>query len=353
VSHFARLSARAEQSCVPVSALFELTGRCNLDCAHCHLDIAHPPPELTTAEALDVIDQLADAGTLFLTLSGGELFLRPDALTVAAHARARGLALKIFTNATRIDRALAERIVALRPLSVEVSLYGSHAALHDGVTQRRRALRRTLRGLVHLRRAGATLVLKAPLVHAAAGDVDGLHALATRLGARLTFDPLVKPRTDGEAAPLALRADDHVLARAIANPRSGLKQPSLPERPAADEAPCALARRTVKIDPIGNVFPCVSWPDPVGNLRRARFAEVWRGGPLLDQLRALRWRDLHGDCDGCGQAGYCHRCTAVALLEDGDLYGPSREACRIADATERAHGLTPAARGRLRLPVVA
>jgi radical SAM protein with 4Fe4S-binding SPASM domain len=347
VSHLARLAARAESGTVPLSALFELTGRCNLDCGHCHLDIASPPPELTTDEAIGVIDQLAEAGTMFLTLSGGELFLRPDALVVAAHARARGMALKLFTNATRIDRALAEQIVALDPLSVEVSIYGTHGALHDRVTQRRRALRRTLRGLVHLRRAGAPLVLKAPLVQSAAGDVDRLVALADRLGARVVFDPYIKPRAGGDDAPFALRADDRSLAAAIAHPRSGLRPAVLPSPPSRDEAPCAVGRRTLKIDANGDVFPCGSWPEAVGNLRSTPLAEIWRGGPLLDRLRALRWGDLHGDCDGCGQSGYCHRCTAVALLEDGDLYGPSREACRIASATDG----TPTR--RLRLPVLA
>ena len=38
-----RLSDRALHANVPLSALFELTGRCNLDCGHCYLDIANPP----------------------------------------------------------------------------------------------------------------------------------------------------------------------------------------------------------------------------------------------------------------------------------------------------------------------
>src|SRR6478735_2820847 len=90
MSHFARLTGRAEAVSAPLSALFELTGRCNLDCSHCYLDIAHPPEELSTAEAIAVVDQLADVGTMFLMLTGGELFLRPDALVIAAHARSRG-----------------------------------------------------------------------------------------------------------------------------------------------------------------------------------------------------------------------------------------------------------------------
>ena len=69
------------------------------------------------------------------------------------------------------------------------------------------------------------------------------------------------------------------------------------------------------------------------------FDELWRSGELLDRLRALRVRDLVGECSGCGQAGYCGRCTAVALIEHGNELGPTLESCRVADAKERALGI--------------
>jgi radical SAM protein with 4Fe4S-binding SPASM domain len=333
-----RLADRAQAARAPLSALFELTGRCNLDCGHCYLDIAHPPDELDTDECKRVIDQLADAGTLFLTLTGGELFLRKDALEIAAHARRRGLALRLFTNATRITRELASEIARLRPMAVEVSVYGTHASAHDAVARRSGTLRRTLRGVVLLKCAGVQVGLKAPLLAGVAAEVDRLYALADRLGVPMVFDPLVKPRNDAERAPLALRASPEELAVALAHPRAGVRDKSLPGPRSADSEPCAIARRTTKIAPNGDVFPCPTWPEPVGNLRTHGFAELWAGGPLLDRLRAIRVGDLHGDCAGCGQSGYCGRCGAVALLEHGDALGPARESCRVADAKEQAAG---------------
>jgi radical SAM protein with 4Fe4S-binding SPASM domain len=353
-----RLVARAEEVRAPLSVLFELTGRCNLDCGHCYLDIAHPPDELSTADAIRVVDRLADAGTLFLTLSGGELFLRPDALVIAAHARRRGLALRLYTNATRVTRALAQEIARLRPLSVEVSIYGTHGVLHDAVT-RRHALRRTLRGLVHLRRAGVNLVLKTPLVSVASEEVDALAAWADRLSARIAFDPFIKTRTDGNRAPVALRADLERLARAMVNPRAGtLAADGLGAPPDSGEAPCAIGRRTAKVSPTGDVYPCGSYPQPIGNLLERSFGELWAEGasPVLDRLRAMTWGSLTGDCAGCAQSGYCNRCSAAALVENGDENGPSREACRIADAKELALGVptrsTRRPDGKVKLRVV-
>lgn len=347
MSHLDRLAQRALEGNVPLSVLFELTGRCNLDCGHCYLDIAHPPPEMSTAQALATIDQIADAGALFLALSGGELFLRRDALLVARHARARGLAIRLFTNATRIDRRLAAEIAELRPLAVEISLYGAGARRHDQVTQRSRSLRRTLRGAILLRRAGVRVGLKAPLLGPVAGELDALHRVADRIGASLAFDPFVTPRHDGDTRPLSLRADTEALAAALAHPALGwAARASLPAPPSPDDLPCAIARRTCRISPSGDVYPCPTWPEPAGNLLERPLVEIWRGGPLLDRLRAIRVRDLEGDCRGCGQSGYCGRCMAVAHIENGNALGPSRESCRIADAKELALGAAPSSRPR-------
>lgn len=337
MTHLDRLAARAQARNAPLSALFELTGRCNLGCAHCHLDVEHPPPEMTTAQALHVVGELQRAGTLFLALSGGEVFLRDDALTVAAHARRLGMAVRIFTNATRITPALAAGIARVKPLAVEVSIYGASAGVHDTMT-RRRAFRRTLRGVLLLRRAGISVGLKAPLLSSVAGELDRILALADRVGARMAIDPMVTPRLDGAAAPTALRATDVGLACSLAHPRLGFPRPLAPP-PRPDEAPCALGTRAVRISPTGDVHPCASYPLPVGNMLERPFAEIWAGGALLDRLRAIRVRELAGDCGGCRRLGYCHRCMAVALLEHGDELGPARESCRIAEAQERCTGI--------------
>jgi radical SAM protein with 4Fe4S-binding SPASM domain len=358
LSHLERIAARAMDRQIPLSVLFELTGRCNLDCGHCYLDIAHPPPELSTAQAIAVVDQVADAGALFLTLSGGELFLRKDALEVARHARSRGLALRLFTNATRIDRALAREIAELRPLAVEISLYGADARRHDEVTQRRRSLRRTLRGALLLARAGVRVGLKAPILGLVAGEMDALARVGARIGAAMAFDPFVTPRHDGNVRPVTMRAETAALASALADPRLGWsKTSSLPPPKGPDDLPCAIARRTCRIDPSGNVYPCPTWPEPIGNALDRPLTELWQGGPLLDRLRAVRVRDLHGECEDCSQSGYCGRCMAVARIEHGDEMGPSRESCRVATAKELALGLPPRrvaaeGAGRVRLRVV-
>jgi radical SAM protein with 4Fe4S-binding SPASM domain len=357
---FADVVEHAHQASVPLSALAELTGRCNLDCRHCYLDLVHPPEEMTTAQWRDAIDQLAQAGTFFLTLTGGEIFLRRDALEIAEHARRRGMALRLFTNATRIDRALARDIARIRPMAVEVSLYAAHGEVHQAVTQRRGSLRRTLRGVALLRRQGVTVGLKAPLLALAASEIDQVMAVGDRLGCKVTFDPTVNPRRDGDRTPLEVRPELDQLTEMLRHPRLGALRSGLHPPISSDQSPCAIGRRTTRISPNGDVFPCPSYPVAAGNLRRQPFRDIWARGELLEHLRGLTFADLDPECTDCSQSGYCNRCLAQALTEHGNELGPDREACRLAEAKERALGVPPrrpgswqrGAGGRVRLVVV-
>jgi radical SAM protein with 4Fe4S-binding SPASM domain len=82
---------------------------------------------------------------------------------------------------------------------------------------------------------------------------------------------------------------------------------------------------------------------PAGNVRTGRLKEIWKESPLFQRLRARRYSDLV-PCATCPRSGYCGRCSAIALLEDGNLDGPSTRACHIAELRERAWGV-PAPEG--------
>src|SRR5256886_17584547 len=92
-----RLIARTVRKRLPLSVHFDLTYRCNERCVHCYLD-HEDHGELSTAGCIDALEQLAKAGTLFLTFSGGELFLRRDLGGLLATARRLRVDVKFHTN---------------------------------------------------------------------------------------------------------------------------------------------------------------------------------------------------------------------------------------------------------------
>jgi MoaA/NifB/PqqE/SkfB family radical SAM enzyme len=326
-AQYDRLVRRASAAHVPLSVLFEVTHRCNLGCEHCYLTegpVGRPRPtrdELTLDEIRRVLGELASAGTLFLTLTGGEVFLRRDFLDIVAAARDLGFSVTVFTTGTLLTPRTAEALAALHPLSVEISVYSARAEVHDRVTRIPGSHARSLAALRCLRDHGVTILIKSPLMSITSGEYRDLLALADDLGAGCGFDPMLVPRRDGNRAPLALapsRQDlrdffsDPVLAREWAQP-----VPCVPER---GEELCGSARRTCMISPYGEVFACAVHPLPAGTLRERSFQEIWHHAPLLQEIRSKTAADLR---PGAGGAG-AFRCSALALVEDGDYLGRFR-----------------------------
>lgn len=364
MNHLTSVSRRALTANVPLSVQFEITGRCNLDCQHCYLDIRKPPPELSTDEIFSILDQLAAAGTLFLTITGGEVFLRKDLLPILRRARELGFALRLFTSGTRLTWETAREIAKLDLVGVEMSLYGARCDVHDAITRRPGSHRKTVRAALMLKRLGVKVVLKAPVLTELEGGHNEFMALAERVGARGKMDPAVMPRRDGELAPTQMRASSEALAKAFLDLKVLKEGDALPPPMHPDNAPCAVARRTARIGPDGQVYPCATYPDPVGNLRERSFKDIWWGDdPLLAKLRAFTVKDSGSTCGSCSKSGYCSRCLALAVIEHRDIQAPVADACRVAHAKDLAVGngaaLPPGmardsgARLRRSLPIVA
>jgi AdoMet-dependent heme synthase len=82
------LNAKVTEAGVPFSVQLDVTYRCNERCVHCYLD-HEDHGEMTLQEIKSLLDQLADAGMFFLTLSGGEVMMRMDFFDILEYARQR------------------------------------------------------------------------------------------------------------------------------------------------------------------------------------------------------------------------------------------------------------------------
>src|SRR6201993_2095377 len=144
------MTEKARARNVPLGAQIDLTYRCNERCVHCYLD-HDDHGEMTTAEIRDVLDQLADAGVFFLTVSGGEVFMRRDFLDIIEYARSLMFCVKIKTNAFMIGDKEAERLRDLMVQDVQVSIYSHRPEVHDAITLLPGSLKRSIAGIRRLR----------------------------------------------------------------------------------------------------------------------------------------------------------------------------------------------------------
>jgi radical SAM protein with 4Fe4S-binding SPASM domain len=339
-----RLAARGMATHVPLSVHVDVTMRCNERCVHCYRVVERKRAELTTEEIRDLLDQLARAGTLYLTFSGGEVFLRGDLFDLLAHARRRRFDLRLKSNALRVSAATAGRLRDLGVRQVDVSLYSADPAVHDRITCVPGSHARTLEGVARLHEAGLRVKLNCPLMSVNVGGYREIRALAERLGVLYGFDPMISARNDGDRAPVRLRVGPADLRRVMDDPLLRSTGPVPPPRPAAGAPPrdggeiaCGAGHTACYVGAYGDVTPCVAMPVVCGNIRDEPFEAIWRRSARMLEVRSIRVRDLH-TCSGCAASPFCGRCPGQALVEDGDLYGPAHAACTNALAAARAAG---------------
>src|SRR5258707_3656163 len=119
---------------VPRLIFWELTTGCNLRCVHRRASATElsSPDDLSTSEALALIDQFAKFAPLILVMTGGEPLFRKDIFQLASYATSQGIKVALATNGTLVTEEIAKRIREAGIVRVAISLDGVDAATHDG-----------------------------------------------------------------------------------------------------------------------------------------------------------------------------------------------------------------------------
>jgi mycofactocin biosynthetic radical S-adenosylmethionine protein MftC len=324
-----RLMATAWRQNLLVSVLVELTYRCNLDCFFCYNDLALQGAPLSREQYFRFFDELRDLEVLHLTLSGGEPLAHPDFLALGARARELGFVVRIKSNGHALRGELARRVRdEVDPLVIEVSLHGAIAATHDRQTRVPGSFERLLANLAELRALGLRVKLNSTLTAWNEGEIEAMFSLADALELRLEVDPEVTPRDDGGREPLTVAPSREGVLRLFQvqteRGRAGAAEPAATlARSAGESVPvpvgkhCGAGSAGLAVDPYGNVYPCVQWRRPVGNLHEKSLREIWQGSAGLAEVRELTARakdvvESHGP-----RSSLLNFCPGMASVHSG------------------------------------
>ncbi len=336
LQYLPRLIVEATKRTIPLEVALELTHHCNFRCQHCYIPDFSAPDLLSTERILALLDELASMGTLYLTLTGGEMLLRRDWYEIAARARDLGFSLRLFTNGSTIDPDKADRIKTLYA-TVEVSLYSMDREIFERITQKEGSFEKTIRGIELLREREIEVLLKIPMMVHNTEGFERVFEYAERIGATARADARIVAKKNGDLVTLQLRAEPDALLPLY---RSGYTPCSIPEElpndPRGDGPLCAAGSRYANVASSGEVRACNILPGAAGNLRHQTFREIWEGSPWLQKVRSIRRPHLD-PCNTCSKFSYCGRCHAMAMVEDGNILGPASSACAHAELVERVH----------------
>lgn len=163
-------------------AVWEITLKCNLGCLHCGSRAgAARPDELSTAEALDVVRQLAEAGIEEVTLIGGEAYLRNDWLDIAEAIEKAGMRCTVTTGGFAISSETARKMFQAGIRQVSVSVDGLEAT-HDSLRGRVGSWKRCFETFEHLKRAGIAITANTQINRLSAGELPALYRELKRVG---------------------------------------------------------------------------------------------------------------------------------------------------------------------------
>jgi len=324
-----------KKNIIPSSVLVEVCYTCNENCVHCCLN-DHTKRGLTFKQYCDIFDQMAEAGTFYVILTGGEPFTRPDFTDIVKAARKRRLSVTIFTNGTLITE---QQITLLRSLYIEevhVSVYSADASVHDMITRVNGSFAKSIEAIKKMLAAGITVRIKCPLMDATADGIREIKELAKSLGVDIQYSTVITARNDGSVGSHQYRLNNRQLQGLLSDP-DVVSQGLVPIyfRDSLDCIPCDTVFNGGAIDPEGNVYACNQLRIIGGNILTQSLGQIWRESPVFNRLRAIRLGDLK-ECANCELFQHCTRCPGLAFLEDGDLLGCSSAAKVVAEARKRA-----------------
>lgn len=328
----------------PVEVSIEVTRRCPLDCLHCYnnlpmSDSAARTGELTFEEHCRLLDELVEAGCLWILYTGGEVLARPDFLNIYTEAKKRGFLVTIFTNGTLITPRVADHLAEWRPFAIEITLYGATRETYEALTQVPGSYDRCMRGIRLLLDRGLPLKLKTVPTTLNQHEVYDMKRMAEEeFGVEFKFDPLVNPRIDCSQSPLAVRlSPEEAVALEFFDPRRESEYRRLAEADLGRESKtkfsagpvytCGGGHRGCAVDPLGKMTICVLSHREGYNWREGSFREGW-DGPLQEIRR--RERKKTTICMNCKIQSLCSMCAANGELESGDAETPVEFLCQVA-----------------------
>ena len=348
IEWLARFRARLGHERVPVAGTMELTRRCNLDCSHCYLGSrkergATRGGEMSTELALDLVEQIAEAGCLSLLLTGGDPMIRPDFAEIYGRARRLGMLVTVFCNGTLISDRVVEEFRQLPPQMVEISIYGSRAATHDRVTRMPGSLTTLLAAVERLKSADIRVGLKTVLMTLNQSELDAMRRMARELEVPFRMDAAIMPCLHpSDRRPIDYRMD------AIRAVELELDDPEtretwqryaarVPASPADDRLyQCGAGRTNFAISPEGMLSPCLVMPHVAHDLRDRRFADIW----AEEMVSSIGQAATNGyPCHDCSVRAACTACPATHRLETGREDLPGSHACAAANRRWQLLGL--------------
>lgn len=292
-----------------------VTYRCNNDCAHCYNARERNFPELTTEEWFKIIDQLWALGVPHLVFTGGEATLRNDLPELIRHAESNGQITGLNTNARRLmDEKYLQQLVDAGLDHVQVTVESCEEQIHDQMMRAKGAFRQTIAGLKNALESKLYVMTNTTMLRTNAHTIPTTLDFLADLGVPTIGLNALIYSGNGATVGTGLRESELQPILDFAQQKTAERGQTLiwytPTQycqfdPTANHLGvkgCTAALYSMCIESNGNVLPCQSYYQPLGNFLSDSWDSIW------NHSLAIQLRERHGlpaKCDGCLLVAEC------------------------------------------------
>lgn len=357
LTHF--LFRKASKQKIPISGTFELSPICNFDCRMCYVrqtveQVTNHHRKMMTLEQWKALaDEAAKKGMIYLLLTGGEPFLWPDFWELYEYLVKKGFVLTINSNGSLIDDNVVERLKAMPPSRINITLYGGCEETYQRLCRCKNGFGRVDNAISKLKEAGILVKLNCSLTPHNVCDLEKMITYAEEKKLILEinsymFPPLRKDPsmvgendrfTPEEAAywhleKYRLQYGEKRYFQMLKGIKNGLIEPmGLDEScydPIDGKINCRAGKASFWITWDGYILPCGMMPEPKVDLFKVEFAKAWS-----DLVEATSKISLSGICGQCNNRGICHSCAAMAIAETGEFQKVPKYLCEMMEAMQK------------------
>lgn len=301
----------------PLRMDLAVTFRCQNNCVHCYAGGPHETSELTKSQWKQVIDRLKEIGVFILTFTGGEPTLREDLPELLLYAQNNGMVTGLVTNGRKLKDKAYVKVLEKSGLDfVQITLESHDAKIHDKMTAARGSWKETVAGIKNAVPSQIYVTTNTTLSKYNASDfletIDFLKDLGVAaFGCNsLIYSGKAAEVKDEFALPIETLNELLPKIQERAN-QLGLKflwytptQYCLfdPVKLGLGIKSCTAAMVNMCVGPEGEVYPCQSYFESLGNILKDEWKSIWKH-PLAVKIRNREY--VEARCRDCEQLQIC------------------------------------------------